>query len=159
MDGEAGIGVIKAEVVRGDDDGDAATQGLGCDGEAAVADVDGAAKRGEVGIAEGIAQEIDDERLRGGGGIEVGTGDLGGEVLPEGGGDAEGAAVFVVELEALGDGVVGFLLRACPANNDITIKDPIVLACGWRSRSWRDRRRLRGGWVFAHGRVSGGGIS
>ena len=35
VDGEAGIGVIKAEGVRGDDDGEAASEGLGGDGEGA----------------------------------------------------------------------------------------------------------------------------
>ena len=110
VDGEAGIRVIQAKGVGGDDDGEATAEGLGGDGEAAVADGDGAALRGEVGVTQGIAQEIENEGLGGGGGVQVGAGDLGGEVLPEGGGDAEGAAVLIVEFEAFGDGVVGFLL-------------------------------------------------
>ena len=50
-------------------------------------------------------------------------------------------------------------LKACPANNGNNYKSSILLACGRRNRSWRDRRRLRGGWVCVRGRVSGGGIS
>lgn len=67
--------------------------------------------QGEVGVAEALAEEIDGEGAGDGGGIEIGAGGLRGKGLPGGGGDAEGATVFVVELEALGDGVVGFLLK------------------------------------------------
>ena len=95
-DGEAGIRVI---------------EGLGGDGKTAVAELDGSAERGEIGVAEALAQEIDGEGAGDGGSIEIGAGGLRGEGLPGGGGDAEGAAVFVVELEALGNGVVGFLLE------------------------------------------------
>ena len=109
--GEAGIGVIEAEAVRRDDDGEAAAEGHGRDGEAAVAELDGSADRGQIGVAEALAQEVGDEGAGDGGGVEIGASHLRSEGLPGGGGDAEGAAVFVVELEALGDGVVGFLLK------------------------------------------------
>nr|WP_239681394.1 hypothetical protein [Pseudomonas aeruginosa] len=45
-------------------------------------------------------------------GIEVGAFHLRGEVLPLGAGDLEGAAVFVLELDALGDEVIGLKLCA-----------------------------------------------
>lgn len=54
------------------------------------------------GVAKGIAQQFVDE---GGGelrGIDVGAFHLRGEVLPLGAGDLESAAVFVLELDALG---------------------------------------------------------
>jgi hypothetical protein len=63
------------------------------------------------GVAEGIAQQFVDE---GGGelcGIDVGALQLRGKVLPLGAGDLEGAAVFVLELDALGGAVVGLALR------------------------------------------------
>ena len=63
-------------MVRGDDDGEASAEGLGCDGEAAVAELDGSAERGEVGVAEALAEEIDDEGAGDGGGIEIGAGGL-----------------------------------------------------------------------------------
>lgn len=66
---------------------------------------------GQVGVAEALVQEVDDECTGDGGGIEVGAGGLLRERLPRGGGDAERATVFVVELEAFWDGVVGFLLE------------------------------------------------
>ncbi|WP_395139663.1 hypothetical protein [Schlegelella aquatica] len=46
------------------------------------------------------------------GGIEVGAFHLRGEVLPLGAGDLEGAAVFVLELDALGRAVIGLALGA-----------------------------------------------
>lgn len=62
--------------------------------------------------SKGIAQQFVDE---GGGelrGIDVGAFHLRGEVLPLGAGDLESAAVFVLELDALGGTVVGLALGA-----------------------------------------------
>jgi len=64
------------------------------------------------GVAEGIAQQFVDESGGELGGIDVGALHLRGEVLPLGAGDLEGAAVFVLELDALGRAVIGLALRA-----------------------------------------------
>jgi hypothetical protein len=64
------------------------------------------------GVTEGVAQQFVDE---GGGdlrGIDVGAFHPRGEVLPLGAGDLEGAAVFVLDLDALGCAIVGLKLCA-----------------------------------------------
>ena len=62
------------------------------------------------GVAQRVAQQFGHEALGERVGVHVGALALRGKVLPLGAGDLEGAAVFVLELGALGDTVVGVCL-------------------------------------------------
>ena len=62
------------------------------------------------GVAQRIAQQFGHKALGEHVGVHVGALALRGKVLPLGAGDLEGAAVFVLELDAFGDAVVGVCL-------------------------------------------------
>lgn len=109
-DGELGDRFIERGVVRGNDDGDASTEGVGSDGESAFRKGDGFRQKGEVGEPEALLEQFEDEAAGDLVGIAVGAEGLGGESVVGGGGDAEGATVFVVELESAREGVIGVLL-------------------------------------------------
>ena len=109
LHGELRVGFIQAQSVRGHQHGQAA--GHEADRVAQFAyllPLHGL----QGGVAKGVAQQFVDEGGGELGGIEVGAFHLRGEVLPLGTGDLKGAAVFVLELDALGGAVVGLALGA-----------------------------------------------
>ncbi|MCY1262615.1 hypothetical protein D9M68_203050 [compost metagenome] len=109
LHGKPRVGLVQSQGVRGDQHGEVA-------GHKVDRVVQFAhrlrLRRLQGGVAEGVTQQFVNE---GGGelhGIEVGAFHLRGKVLPLGAGDLEGAAVFVLELDALGGAIVGLKLCA-----------------------------------------------
>ena len=107
-DGETRVGLVQPQGMRGDDDG----QGTGQkrDGIVLIAHAE-ARDGGDMGVTEGVAQEllhkVPGERA----GIDIAALELAGKVLPLRAGDLKGAAIVVLELEALGGVIVGFALE------------------------------------------------
>ena len=102
--GEARVGLIQPQRVRGDDDGHLAREqrhrvAAICHGDIGY--------RLDLGVAEGIAQQFAHKVLGDSGRVQIGSLHLDGEVLPLGTGDLKGAAVFILELEPFRDGVIG----------------------------------------------------